>query len=196
MGMKGFAIIAASIAVVAYYVYQGIFAPVPVPKFDAAKYWGPSSQASARAAAKSEVKPFKIDYSAEVITKLRNRLAEPLNLVEPLENVGFRYGFNKYKLEELIKYWRDDYLPRWNERQQFLNGLPQFTTTIQGLVCLYILCSSHFQLQSSFVSLFFLFGRMQLENPLHSHERCDGKSEKCGSIVVVARLAWIGARIL
>lgn len=132
MGLKCFSIIAALIAVGAYFSYQALFAPVSLPKFDTAKYWGPSSQASARANAKSEVKPFKIEYSTDVITKLRNRLAEPLNLVEPLENAGFRYGFNKHKLEELIKYWRDDYLPRWNERQQFLNGLPQFTTTIQG----------------------------------------------------------------
>lgn len=134
MGLKCLSITTAVIAVVAYFTYQAIFAPLSAPKFDTAKYWGPSSQASARANAKSEVKPFKIEYPAEVITKLRNRLAEPLNLVEPLENAAFRYGFNKHKLEDLIKYWRDDYLPRWNERQQFLNGLPQFTTTIQGLV--------------------------------------------------------------
>lgn len=138
MGLKCLSIITVLIAVVAYFTYQALFAPLSPPKFDTAKYWGPSSQASARANAKSEVKPFKIEYSTDVITKLRNRLSEPLNLVEPLENIGFRYGFNKYKLEELIKYWRDDYLPRWNQRQQFLNSLPQFTTTIQGFVL--ILC--------------------------------------------------------
>lgn len=130
MGLKCFSIVVVLIAVVAYVVHQSLFAPLPAPKIDTAKYWGPSSRANQ--VAKSEVKPFKIDYSADVIDKLRNRLNEPLNLVEPLENVNFRYGFDKYKLEELIKYWRDDYLPRWDQRQKFLNGLPQFTTTIQG----------------------------------------------------------------
>lgn len=130
MSMKYAAISAVVVAIISYYVYSSLFAPLPAPKVDVHKYWGPSSKANQVKSA--EVKPFKIDYSAEVITKLRNRLAEPLNLVEPLEGVGFRYGFNKYKLDELIKYWRDDYLPRWNERQTFLNSFPQFTTTIQG----------------------------------------------------------------
>lgn len=132
MGLKCYSLLIAFLAIAGYYTYQRIFAPLSPPKFDTAKYWGPSSLASARANEKSVVKPFKIDFTDDVITKLRNRLNEPLNLVEPLENVGFRYGFDKYKLEDMIKYWRDDYLPRWNERQKFLNGLPQFTTTIQG----------------------------------------------------------------
>lgn len=135
MGLKCFSIFTVLIAVIAYFVYQGVFAPIARPTIDTAKYWGPSSLAANRVE-KSDVKPFKIDYSADVIAKLRNRLSEPLNLVEPLEGANFRYGINKYKLEDMIKYWRDDYLPRWNERQQFLNGLPQFTTKIQGFVFL------------------------------------------------------------
>nr|AXB38859.1 juvenile hormone epoxide hydrolase [Sitodiplosis mosellana] len=131
MGLKGFSLVTALIAVVAYVVYQVLFAPLPPPKFDTTKYWGPSSRANR--VEKTEVKPFKVDYTADVIAKLRNRLSEPLHLVEPLENVNFRYGFDKYMLEKLINYWRDDYLTRWDERQKYLNGLPQFTTTIQGL---------------------------------------------------------------
>lgn len=130
MVLKCLSIVTALIAVIAYIVHQTLVAPLPPPKIDTNKYWGPSSQSNR--VEKSEVKPFKIDFGADVIAKLRNRLSEPLNLVEPLENVNFRYGFNKYKLEELIKYWRDDYLPRWDERQNYLNGLPQFTTKIQG----------------------------------------------------------------
>lgn len=134
MGLKVLGFVVAIFAVLGYLGYQSMFAPLPPPKVDTNKYWGPSSQA--KRIEKSEVKPFTIDYSADVITKLRNRLNEPLNLVEPLENVGFRYGFSKYKLEELIDYWRDNYLPRWSERQQFLNKFPQFTTEIQGYVCI------------------------------------------------------------
>lgn len=130
MGFRCAAILAVISAVISFYLYQAIFAPVELPKIDINQYWGPSSRANQ--VKSTDIQPFKIDYSADVITKLRNRLAEPLNLVEPLEGAGFRYGFNKYKLEEFIKYWRDDYLPRWNERQTFLNSLPQFTTNIQG----------------------------------------------------------------
>lgn len=130
MGLKCISISIALIAILAYIVHQTMITPLPAPKFDTNKYWGPSSQANR--VEKSEIKPFKIEYTADVIAKLRNRLSEPLNLVEPLENVNFRYGFDKYKLEELIKFWRDDYLPRWDERQKYLNGLPQFTTKIQG----------------------------------------------------------------
>lgn len=130
MVLKCVSISAALIAIVSYFVYQGLFAPLPPPKLSTNKFWGPSSKTNQ--AIKAEVKPFTIQYSGDVIAKLRSRLSEPLNLVEPLENVGFNYGFNKGKLEEMIKYWRDDYLPRWDQRQKFLNGLPQFTTTIQG----------------------------------------------------------------
>lgn len=135
MGVKCFSIFTVLIAVAAYFIYQGVFAPVAAPNIDANKYWGPS--ALVNQVDKFDVKPFKIDYSADVIQKLRDRLREPLNLVEPLEGANFRYGFNEHKLEELIKYWRDNYLPRWNERQNFLNGLPQFTTKIQGFVIFY-----------------------------------------------------------
>lgn len=124
------AVFTALIAVISFYIYTTLFSPVPLPNIDVDKFWGPSSRT--KQIKSSDVQPFKIDYSADVINKLRNRLAEPLNLVEPLEGVGFRYGFNAHKLKELVNYWRDDYLPRWNERQQFLNSLPQYTTIIQG----------------------------------------------------------------
>lgn len=123
------------LGVVIITVYDMVFKSVAPPKLDTDKYWGPSSLANR--VEKSVIKPFKIQYSSDIIDKLRDRLSEPFNLVEPLEDANFRYGFNKYKLEELIKYWRDDYLPRWNERQQFLNDLPQFTTRIQGFATIF-----------------------------------------------------------
>lgn len=130
MGLKCIGFSAVVFAVIGFYVYNAFIAPLPVPDIDENQYWGPSAQKNKKDS--PEIKPFSVQYSADVINKLKSQLAEPLNLVEPLEGVGFRYGVNKYKLTELIKYWRDDYLPRWNERQKFLNGLPQFTTEIQG----------------------------------------------------------------
>lgn len=137
MGLKCLSISTALIAVATYYIYWSYFAPLPPPKIDTTKYWGPSSLA--KQVEKSDVLPFKIDNYGDVITKLQNRLNEPLNLVKPLENVGFRYGFNKQTLEKLIKYWRDDYLPRWPERLRYLNGMSQFTTKIQGFVIFAVL---------------------------------------------------------
>lgn len=117
-----------SIAII--YIYQQFYAPLPRPKVDVTKYWGPSNRKNQ--VDSSAIHPFKVQYSAEVINELRKRLAEPLKLHESLEDVNFRYGFRKDQLQSLVKYWRDDYLPRWNEQQQYLNGLPQFQTEIQG----------------------------------------------------------------
>lgn len=134
MLLKCFSIAIALIAILVYIVYFTFIAPLPPPEIDTAKYWGPSGTQAKNQVEKVDSQPFKINYSADVIAKLRNRLSEPLNLVEPLEGVNFRYGFEKKTLERLIAYWRDNYLPRWNERQTFLNELPQYTTKIQGSV--------------------------------------------------------------
>lgn len=52
---------------------------------------------------------------------------------EPLEGVNFEYGFNSNHLKKIVSYWKDTYLPKWNERQQFLNQFSHFKTQIQGL---------------------------------------------------------------
>jgi juvenile hormone epoxide hydrolase len=62
--------------------------------------------------------------------KLNDGLAQPYT--EPLEGTAFEYGFNSKRLKEVLKYWRDQYLPKWSEREQFLNQYEQFTTQIQG----------------------------------------------------------------
>lgn len=130
MGLNVITIFVLVAAIAAYYLYSSLYAPLPAPKIELDKYWGPSSQANQPKS--NEIKPFKIEYTADVIAKLQKRLSEPIDFVEPLENVGFRYGFHKTKLIEMIKFWRDDYLPRWNERQQYLNSLPQYVTEVQG----------------------------------------------------------------
>lgn len=72
------------------------------------------------------------------IDDLKIHLERPIRLTEPLENVGFQYGINTNKLKTLVRYWRNDYLPRWNERQAFLNRFPQFKVQVQGLQIHYI----------------------------------------------------------
>lgn len=83
------------------------------------------------------IKPFTIKYT-EAVNDLKQKLARPLKLHAPLEDVNFEYGFNSKALTNVITYWRDNYLPRWSEREKFLNQFPQFTTQIQGLKIHYL----------------------------------------------------------
>lgn len=60
------------------------------------------------------------------------RLEDSEITTDSLEMTAFEYGFNSRQLEKLLKYWKDDYLSKWNEHEAFLNQFPQFTTQIQG----------------------------------------------------------------
>jgi len=65
-----------------------------------------------------------------MIADLKDRLSKT-RYTPPLENVGFRYGFNNEGLKPLLDYWKDTY--DFNAREKFLNQYPQFKTNIQGL---------------------------------------------------------------
>uniref|UniRef100_A0A1B0EXX3 Epoxide hydrolase N-terminal domain-containing protein n=1 Tax=Phlebotomus papatasi TaxID=29031 RepID=A0A1B0EXX3_PHLPP len=69
----------------------------------------------------------------EVISKLKTRLENVPEYHPPLEGVNFEYGFNSNHLKQVIKYWRDGYLSKWELRQTYLNKYPHFKTQIQGL---------------------------------------------------------------
>lgn len=56
-----------------------------------------------------------------------------VTLKQPLEGVNFEYGFNTDYLKDVLKYWKDDYLPRWREREIFIWQFPQYIIQIQGL---------------------------------------------------------------
>lgn len=68
----------------------------------------------------------------QTLDDLKSLLNRTLHLTEPLEDVNFEYGFNSKFLQELVEYWRDDYMPRWREREVFLWQFNHFTTDIQG----------------------------------------------------------------
>ncbi|KAL9705831.1 hypothetical protein quinque_009349 [Culex quinquefasciatus] len=108
-----------------------LFKELPVPEVDYREYWGPGS--SENYVENIEVKPFELSYGTEVIEELKAKLDKVPNLPEPLEGSNFEYGFNSNRLREILKYWRSDYLMRWDARQKFLNQFPQFKTQIQGL---------------------------------------------------------------
>lgn len=112
-------------------VYQDVAAPAAIPAIDYSEYWGPGDAKNYKEDV--EVKPFMLGYADNVIEKLKNKLDDAPNLTEPLEGTAFEYGFNSKRLQEILTYWRTDYLGRWNERQEYLNQFPQFRTQIQGL---------------------------------------------------------------
>uniref|UniRef100_A0A1B0CI09 Epoxide hydrolase n=2 Tax=Lutzomyia longipalpis TaxID=7200 RepID=A0A1B0CI09_LUTLO len=112
-------------------VYKQNFGPLPKPDLDVAAYWGPGDKATYKE--DTTVHPFKISFSPEVISKLKTKLEDLPEYHPPLEGVNFEYGFNSNHLKQVIKYWKDGYLSKWDLRQAYLNKYPHFKTKIQGL---------------------------------------------------------------
>uniref|UniRef100_A0A1A9WPA7 Epoxide hydrolase n=1 Tax=Glossina brevipalpis TaxID=37001 RepID=A0A1A9WPA7_9MUSC len=104
---------------------------IQAPKLDLNKYWGPGSSTLYNES--KIVKPYDITVKSELIEDLKAQLQRPLKLPEPLEGAGFEYGFNSYYLENVMKYWRNEYLPNWSKREALLKKFPHFQTEIQGL---------------------------------------------------------------
>lgn len=102
------------------------------PQFDVNEYWGPSKSRNVSVEDET-IRNFKIEYPQEKIIELKRKLSEKYEFSPPLEGTkGHEYGMNSNRLQEYIRYWRDDYLPRWDERLKLLNSLPHFKTNIQG----------------------------------------------------------------
>ncbi|EDW02706.1 juvenile hormone epoxide hydrolase 1 [Drosophila grimshawi] len=121
----------ALLVAVGYKNYRDLGAPGKRPDLDNNAYWGPKLEGSYQE--KKEISPYDISVAPEVIADLTAQLERPLKVQEPLEGIGFEYGFNAKELQRVVKYWRDSYLPKWNEREQFLKKLKHFQTEIQGL---------------------------------------------------------------
>lgn len=122
-------IIGTLFALIFYKFYQ-LTKPLEPPSLDIAEYWGKENSTSQKP--DISVKPFRIEYDDKTIDMLLQKLNEPLTLHPPLEGVKHEYGMNSKDLIDFVDYWRSDYMPRWNERQQFLNSVPHFKTQIQG----------------------------------------------------------------
>lgn len=116
-----------------YKKFIDITGPLPLPDFDTDAYWGPGLKSDHKPS--ENVVPFTIDYTkapGNPIAQLKQTLNKTLFLHPALEGVGFEYGVNSGGLSFIVKDWRDDYLPRWEQREKFLNQFPQFKTEIQG----------------------------------------------------------------
>uniref|UniRef100_A0A1A9WPB5 Epoxide hydrolase n=1 Tax=Glossina brevipalpis TaxID=37001 RepID=A0A1A9WPB5_9MUSC len=111
-------------------------AGVPAPHLPLNQWWGDEEEPidwQAYLDNSSEVVNNRILYEESIINDLKEQLSRPLDLTEPMKGVNFEYGFNTEALKSIIKYWRDEYLPRWREREIFLWQFNHFTTNIQGL---------------------------------------------------------------
>lgn len=125
-------IIVAMLVTTGIKTYKQKLGPLPKPVLDANFYWGPGKPGSID----TSIRPFKINYGNEVIEEMRDRLSDKsISLLRaPLEGTTFNYGMNTKYLATVLKYWRDDYLPKWVDTHQvYLNKFPQFKTNIQGL---------------------------------------------------------------
>lgn len=78
-----------------------------------------------------KIRPLTINVSEEVLTDLKARLDKPHRFTEPLEGIGFQYGFNTDYLKKVIRFWREEY--DWRAEEKRLNQWPHFKTQIQGL---------------------------------------------------------------
>lgn len=78
-----------------------------------------------------------IFFCSKIIDDLHERLDKYFNTVNlrpktaPLEDAEWTYGVNFQFMQNVLRYWRDNY--NWKKRQELLNKYPQFKTTIQGM---------------------------------------------------------------
>ncbi|XP_044757944.1 juvenile hormone epoxide hydrolase 1-like [Coccinella septempunctata] len=90
-------------------------------------WWGPDEPTEGD----SEIRPFRISISENVLSDLRHRLKNSRPLKPPLEGTKHEYGINPKLTKEIVDYWAEKY--DWRKRELYLNQMPQFKTKIQGL---------------------------------------------------------------
>ncbi|XP_060807846.1 juvenile hormone epoxide hydrolase isoform X2 [Amyelois transitella] len=100
----------------------------PLPDLDYHRWWGSKET---RSRLDTNVIPFEVNFSEEMIQDLKWRLKNHQPFTPPLEGVAFEYGFNSDTLTDWLNYWADKY--PFGERQKFFNKYPHFKTNIQGL---------------------------------------------------------------
>ena len=87
---------------------------------------------TAKCEKREQVDPFKISVSDAKLEDLKSRIGSDLKkIVQPLDDIGFEYGFNSEYLKELANYWNNSY--NWRQKETLINTIPQFTTRIDGL---------------------------------------------------------------
>jgi pimeloyl-ACP methyl ester carboxylesterase len=77
-----------------------------------------------------QITPFRIEIADDDLADLRDRLRRT-RWPEPATVADWSQGVPLAYLQELCRYWAEDY--RWRVREDGLNRFPQFRTTIDGL---------------------------------------------------------------
>lgn len=106
------------------------FKPLGVPEFQVDEYWGTGSPDYYTEDA--TIKPQEIYYTKDQIDRLITKLNDTIKFTPPLEGIFDEYGINTNELHGILNYWRDEYLPKWDERQKFFNQYQHYITEIQG----------------------------------------------------------------
>lgn len=75
------------------------------------------------------ITPFTLDVPQADLDELAQRLGRT-RWPDELPDAGFDYGFPLAEVRSLVDRWRDGY--DWRRHEARLNGLPQFTTEIDG----------------------------------------------------------------
>jgi pimeloyl-ACP methyl ester carboxylesterase len=74
--------------------------------------------------------PFNVAIPEDALADLRRRLMAT-RWPGDLENADWRYGVERGWLEDMMRYWRDDY--DWRAQERAINRLPQFRAEIEGV---------------------------------------------------------------
>ncbi|XP_077295131.1 juvenile hormone epoxide hydrolase 2-like isoform X2 [Arctopsyche grandis] len=111
-----------------YKVYETLNFTPPVPVLASDHWWGPGKPTKS---VDKSIREFKLEFKSDMINDLQARLSKAKFYTEPIEGVGFEYGFNNIYLKEVVQYWQNEY--RFDERLKYLNQYPHFKTNIQGL---------------------------------------------------------------
>ena len=74
--------------------------------------------------------PFTVAIPEADVADLRARLAAA-RWPDDFGNADWRYGVERGWLEEMVRYWREDY--DWRAQERKINRLPQFRVVIDGV---------------------------------------------------------------
>lgn len=112
--------------------FRTLTGPKEAPKLDPKQYWGAGDSSSY--VEDTSINQQEVFYEDSKIESLLAKLNESVTLHNPLEDIEDpqEYGLNPHTLIRLVNHWRNEYLPKWTERQELLNSVPHFQTQIQG----------------------------------------------------------------
>jgi len=103
---------------------------IPVPEMTQLKprWWGKGEGGDDDIS----LKPFTFAADKEQLEDLKKRIKNDLTRLAPaLEDSAFSYGFHTEELENLARYWLEEF--DWSSEEKLLNSFPHFTTEISGL---------------------------------------------------------------